>query len=286
LLISQYIDLRQGVTVAAMPLPSVLFIPDRFSDYRLWSDIPDRLQGRALAIHFDQHDLPWTSGNGEFLEIARRLAPDGSFHVVAANGQAARFAFALSEAGVAKGLTLFQPSLDCIPDDVHVDRSALGDPEHVLDPFMPILSALDEPDPSRRREILLDVIRTTAGPDLEPAGLELLLAMYSDHAEEIFADLQASAAEGEQSQATEANDPDEPFHIPPWLERPWIDRLADLTVPVTTVVSARGRVIAEAIARRAVDAEIVIAGGSAGLEPAEDRARAAEAILRTLDRVA
>jgi hypothetical protein len=269
-----------------MPLPSVLFIPDRFYDYRLWSDIPDRLQGRAQAIHLDQHDLPWTSGNGEFLQASRRLAPDGGFHIVAAHGQAARFAFALAEAGLAKGLVLFQPWLDSMPDDVHIDRSAVGDLDHVLDPFMPILTALDEPDPGRRREILLDVIRTTAADDLEPAGLELLLAMHSDHADEFFANLQASAAEGEHSQATEAADPDEPIWIPPWLERPWIDRLAELTMPVTTVVSARGRVIAEAIARRAGDAEIVVAGAGAGLEPEADRARAADAILRMLDRIA
>ncbi len=270
-----------------MTLPGVLFIPDRFYDYRLWSDIPDRLQGRARAIHFDQHDLPWTSGNGEFLEAAPRLASDGSFHIVATYGQAARFGFALAEAGLARGLVLFQPSLDSIPlpDDVQVDRAALGDLDHALDPFMPILGALDEPDPGRRREILLEVVRATAERDLEPAGLELLLAMYSDHAEEIFASLRVFAAEGDQAQAADAAVPDEPLQIPPWLERPWIDRLTELTVPVTTVVSDRGRVIAEAIARRASDAEIVVAGDGAGLEPAANRARAADAILRMLDRI-
>jgi hypothetical protein len=267
-----------------MTLPSVLFIPDRFYDSRLWSDIPDRLQGRAQAIHFDQHDLPWTSGNGEFLEAARRLAADGCFRIAAAHGQAARFAFALAEAGLAKGLVLFQPSLDSIPEDIHLDWPAQVDLDHALDPFMPVLSALEEPEPARRREILLEAMRAIAEQDLEPAALELLLAMYSDHADEIFAWLQAAAAEGEQSQVTELPDAEEPVQIPPWLERPWIDRLPELTVPVTTVVSARGRVIAEAIARRAYDAEIVVAGAGAGLEPAEDRARAADAILRMLDR--
>jgi hypothetical protein len=269
-----------------MTVPSVLFIPDRYFDYRLWSDIPGRLEGRAQAIHFDQHDLPWMPGNGEFLEAARRLAPDGSFTIVAGLGQTARFAFALAEAGLAAGLVLFQPSLDSIPlpADVHVDLSSLGDLDHVLDPYLPIVSALDEPDAGRRRKILLNVVRTIAGQDLEPAGLELLLAMYSDHAEEIFADLRASAADGDQSQAGEQTDPDE-LQLPPWLESPWIDRLAELNLPVTTVVSARGRVIAEAIARRAKDAEIVVAGAGAGLEPAADRARAADAILRMLDRI-
>jgi hypothetical protein len=271
--------------VAAMSLPSILFIPDQFGDYRLWSDIPDRLQGRAQAIYFDQHDVPWMSGNGEFVDEARRLAPDGTFHIVAAKGGAARFGFALAEAGLARGLVLFQPSLDSFPDDVHLDWPAEVDPDHVLDPFMPVLSALDEPDPARRREILLEVIRAAAGQDLEPAALELLLAMYSDHADEYFASLQAFAAEGEQAQAAEPADADEAVELPPWLERPWIDRLADLDVPVTTVVSARGRVIAEAVARRAKDAEIVVAGANAGLEPAEDRARAADAILRMLNRI-
>jgi hypothetical protein len=273
--------------VATMTLPGVLFIPGRFGDYRLWSDIPDRLHGRAEAIHYDQHDLPWTAVDGEFLEAARRLAPDGGFHVVAAHGEAARFAFALAEAGLAKGLVLFQPSLDSspLPDDVHMDWSALGDLDHVLDPYMPLVSALDEPDPSRRRDILLEVIRATAGQDLEPAGLELLLAMYGDHAEEFFASLAAAAAPAEEPEATETAGADDPLQLPPWLERPWIDRLAELTVPVTTVVSAPGRVIGEAIARRAKDAEIVVAGANAGLESVEDRARAADAILRMLDRI-
>ena len=109
--------------------------------------------------------------------------------------------------------------------------------------------------------------------------------MYSDHAEEYFASLRAFAAEAKESQSVGATDPDGPSQLPPWLERPWIDRLAELTVPVTTVVSARGRVIGEAIARRAKDAEIVVAGANVGLEPAEDRARAADAILRMLDRI-
>jgi len=276
---------RPDVMARSMSLRSILFIPDQFGDYRLWSDIPDRLRGRARAIHFDQNDLPWTSGNGEFLEEARLLAPGGTFHIVAANGRAARFGFALAEAGLARGLVLFQPSLDSFPDDVHLEWPAEIDPDNALDRFMPVLSALDNPDPNRRREILLGAVRATAGQDLEPDALELLLAMYGDHADEIFANLQALRAEGEQARASEPPGADQPVELPPWLERPWIDRLAELTVPVTTVVSERGRVIAEAIARRARDAEIVVAGANAGLEPAEERARAADAIVRMLGRI-
>ena len=121
--------LRPSVMVAAMSLPSILFIPDRFGDYRLWSDIPDRLQGRAQAIHFDQHDVPWMSVNGEFLEKARQLAPDGSFHIVAAHGGAARFAFALAEAGLAKGPGRTRP---CCGRRQADRRQAIGHGAHDL----------------------------------------------------------------------------------------------------------------------------------------------------------
>jgi hypothetical protein len=268
-----------------MPLPSILFIPDQFGDYRLWSDIPERLAGRAVAVHFNQHDLPWSSGNDEFLAEVRSLAPDGAFDVVAAAGRAARFGFALAEAGLARGLVLFQPSLDSFPPDVHLEWPADADPDHVLDPFMPVLSALDEPDAARRRDILLAAVSATAAPDLEPAELALLLAMTSDHADEMFASLQNFGAEGERARAAGSAAPGQPADLPPWLETPWIDRLGGLTAPVTTVVSARGLVIAEAIARRARDSETVVAGANAGLEPAENRARSAEALARMLERI-
>jgi hypothetical protein len=109
--------------------------------------------------------------------------------------------------------------------------------------------------------------------------------MYSDHAEEFFAHLQASAAGAEELRAAAAAEADEPIQPSPWWERPWVDRLSELTVPVVTVVSAPGRVIGEAIARRAKDAEIVVAAGRAGLAPAADRARVAEALLHMIDRV-
>jgi hypothetical protein len=67
------------------------------------------------------------------------------------------------------------------------------------------------------------------------------------------------------------------------LQRPWFDRLAELTVPVTAVGAG---VSASAIARRAGDAEIIdAAGGGVTPAPAAGRAKAAEAILRMLDRL-
>lgn len=261
--------------MTADDLADVLFIPDRFMDYRMWSDIPDRIRGRARAIHFDQHaQIPWAAGNGEFLHAAGRLAPGGSFHVVAAAGQAARFAFALAEAGTAKGLVFFGASLDRLPDDVDADLFGAVDQDLTLDPYLPIASALDEPDAGRRRDILLQVIRDTADADAEPAQLALAAEMMSDHSEELFTDLRAIATAG-------VDGPLPP--VPPWIQRPWFDRLAELTVPVTAVGPGLS---ASAIARRARDAEIIdAAGGGVTPAPAAGRARAAEAILRMLDRL-
>jgi hypothetical protein len=261
--------------VTADDLPSVLFIPDQFMDYRMWSDIPDRLRGRARAIHFDQHaQIPWAADNREFLDAAGRLAAVGNFHVVAAAGHAARFAFALAEAGMAKGLVFFGPSLDCIPDDVDADVFGAVDWDQTLDPYVPIVSALDEPDPGRRRDVLLRVVHDTADANAEPAQLALAAEMMSDHSEELFTHLRASATAGTDGQLPP---------VPPWLQRPWFDRLAELTVPVTAVGAGLS---ASAIARRARDAEIIDAAGGGVLPaPAAGRASAAEAILRMLDRL-
>ena len=261
--------------MTADDLADVLFIPDQFMDYRMWSDIPDRLGGRARAVHFDQHaQIPWTAGNGEFLDAAGRLAAGGSFHVVVAAGQAARFAFALAEAGMAKGLVFFGASLDRIPDDTDPDLFSAVDWDQTLDPYLPIVSALDEPDPDRRRDILLRVLRDTVDADAEPEQLALAVAMMSDHSEELFSHLRASATAG-----TDGQLPPEP----PWIQRPWFDRLAELTVPVTAVGAGLS---ASAIARQARDAEIIEAAGGGLLpSPAAGRASAAEAILRMLDRL-
>jgi hypothetical protein len=257
-------------------MPTSLFIPDKYMDYRMWSDVPERIRGRAAVIHFDQYEqVPWTVADGGFLEAVRRLAIDGSFDVVAAAGQAARFAFAVAEAGLAKGLVFFYPSLDRVLDEVVSGLNGL-DLDEEMDPYRPVISALHEPDPGRRRDILLRVVRETAGPDLEPAQLELAIAMASDHAEELFADLRVT--ETAVTAGLRQQDP-------PWLEQPWIDHVAELAIPITVVVGPRGLAIGEAVARRAVDVEVVVAEGSPGLAPVAERIRSADALVRMLDRV-
>lgn len=259
-----------------MTTPTVLFIPDRFMDHRMWVDIPDRLHGHAEAIHFDQHaDIPWTASNDEFLDAARHLAGDGGFDVVSAAGHAARFAFALADAGIAKGLVFFGPSIDTIPDDaqldIDIDPAQIGE---MLTAIEPIVSAVaSQPDAGAQRDVLLKVLRATAEPGADPADIDLAGTMLGDHSEDFFAVLRsvAAAAAGE------------PEPDPDWIKHPWINRLPGLSVPVTAVGS--GFSVA-AIAKRARDAEIIeAAGGGLLLAPEAGRVQATEAILRMLGRL-
>lgn len=252
----------------------ILLVPDRFADYRMWSDIPDRIQSRAQVVHFDRHEqVPWTAADGGFLDTARRLAHDGTFDIVAAAGQAARFGFAAAEAGLARGVVFFYPSLDRVLDEA-VSSMAEVDLTEMLGPYVPIVGAMQEQDAGRRRDILLRVIRDVAGPDAESAELERMEGMIIDHAEEFFAHLRATAD-------AVAAGPAQP--APPWLERPWIDRLADLPIPVTAVVAPRNRAIGDAIASRAADAEVVVA--SPRMATVAEPGRSAEIFMRMLDRL-
>lgn len=255
-------------------MPRVLFIPDRFMDYRMWSDIPDRIRDRADAVHLDQHAaIPWPAADDGLLGAVRDLAAGARFDIVVGAGQAARIAFAIAEAGLAASMVLFYPVLDRMFDEV---ISAVGDIDaaEVLDPYQPIVNALHHGDAGQRRDVLLQVIRDTAGPDIEPDELERILGMFSDHAEELFAELQAA----ENATVAEQARPD-----PPWIERPWIDHLSDLTIPVTAVVTASSRAIGKVIATRAADAEIVVA--SSRTVPVAEPGKSAEVLLHMLGRL-
>lgn len=245
----------------------ILFIPDKFMDFRMWNDIPDRIQDHAEIVHLDWYaQIPWTTADDSgFLDAVRQVARARTFDIVVAAGQAARFGFAVAQAGLAGGLMLFYPSPGGPMDEVSFDGGDF-DPADVLAPYLLVMDALHETDASRRREILLEAVSDTASADVDMAELERALGMVSDHAEEIFAELRAQ--------------PD-----PPWPERPWIDHLAELTVPLTAVVApgSAGQALGEAIAHRAADAEIVVA--SPRITPVAEAGQSAQALLRMLDRV-
>lgn len=255
-------------------MPSVLFIPDRFMDYRMWGEVPDLIRDRTSVVHLDQcMHIPWPAPDEGFLDAVRGLAPSEGFDVVVAAGQAARFGFAIASAGLGAGLMLFYPAPDRHLDEV-IAATPDPDPAEYADPFLPLVNALEEEDAGRRRDILMQVVRDTADPGADPVELDRVLAMTSDHAEEIFASL-AAAAESADSQREQDD--------PPWLVQPWLDQLPGLAVPVMAVVAPHVSALGDVIARRAADAEIVIA--KPRLTPVADPAASVAALLRMLSRV-
>jgi hypothetical protein len=99
----------------------VVLIPDRYSDHRVWADLPGRLADRADVIHLDEHiQLPWAAGVTAIVAAARVVLSPAGCDVAAGAGQACPFAVALGRAGLARSLVLFAPEVpfDRIPDDV------------------------------------------------------------------------------------------------------------------------------------------------------------------------
>jgi len=269
-----------------MGAASIVFLPDRFMDRRLWSDIPDNLGDQVRVIYYNQHELPWRAPDGEFVETVRRLTGGRGYDIAAAAGDAARFAVTLAEAGLVKGMVFFQPALDSIPADVHIDFTGV-DFEHALDPYQPLIGAAEDPDPGRRRSAVMNVIGETYKAVLDAESLQVAMSMWGEHFDEYLGMLRAvappDAAELETAEATSAAQPADPE--PRW-RWPWMDRLEGLPVPVAVMVAAEGRTVGEAIVRRTGRGEVIVVEGIAGLSTRRDRRRGAEAIRRMLDQVA
>jgi hypothetical protein len=260
-----------------------LLIPDRFSDYRMWGGITDRLARRAEVSHLDRLiQLPWSGGGGAVVELARgqRL---GGWDVVVAAGQATPFAVALAAAGLARGLVLTEPEIpfDRIPDDVEFALTMPAD--DVLAHYEPLISVMHDASPEQWQETMIDVLRRTSRPDLPPAELELAVQIATDHAADVRAELLAFAA----ADAVERELPDEIQLAQLHARGSWLDQLAGLAVPVLTVVPAPMRPYALTVSRYAAEAEIVITDSSIQPGGAQDgvRDQAATAIERMLDRV-
>ena len=261
----------------------VLLIPDRFSDYRMWGGIPDRLARRAEVSHLDRLiQLPRGGGSGAVVEQARGQRP-GGWDVVVAAGLATPVAVALAAAGLARGLVLAEPEIpfDRIPDDVEFALTMPAD--DVLAHYEPLISVLYDASPEQWRERMINVLRQTTRPDLPPAELELAVQIATDHAADVRAELLAFAA----ADAAERELSDDVQLAQLHARGRWLDQLAGLTVPVMTVIPAPMRPYGLTVSRYAAEAEIVITDGTiqaGGAQPAA-RDQAAAAIERMLDRL-
>jgi hypothetical protein len=261
---------------------AVLFIADRFSDYRMWTGISDSLADDVGVIHLDERiQLPWDGGASAIVSAARTVLPADGVDVVVADGQAAPFAVALADAGLARSLVLFAPDIpfDRIPDDVDLDLEP--PPDDVLAAYTPLADAMTSADDEQWRDLVVQVVRQTAPGDIPQAEVDLAVAIARDHAAEMRAQMLEFAA----ADARERELPDEVQLAHLRARGQWIDRLAALTVPVMTVVPARGKFRAETMSRIAQRHEIVLTEPFNAMAPGGNRAQAAAAIQRMLNNV-
>lgn len=259
----------------------VLFIPDRFTDWRMWAGLPDRLARRAEVSHLDQlADLPWDGGSGPTVALARSLCPDG-WDVVVAAGQAGPLAVALGAAGLCRGIVLAEPEIpfDRIPEDVEV---VIEPPDtDVLAPYERLVAALHDADPEQWRTLVMQVVRQTSPAGLPPAELDLAVQIAGDHAAEARAELLAFEA----ASSAERHLPDHIQLARLHIRGQWLDQLAGLTIPVMTVVPAGRSFVGETIARLAAHPVTVLTDGTilAGGARPSARQQAAGAIEHLLD---
>lgn len=261
----------------------VLLIPDRFTDWRMWAGIPDRLAQRVAVSHLDQLiNLPWAAAPDTVVGLTRSQACDG-WDVVVAAGQGCPFAVALGAAGLGRSLVLAQPEIpfDRIPEDVDLGPST---PElDALAPYEVLVGAMHAATQEEWRVLLTQTIRQTAPPGLPNDELDLMVQIAGDHAAEVRAEL----LDFERAEMAERYLPEEAPRLWRRERGQWLDQLATLTLPVLPVVPRPERFIGETIGRIARNLETLVVTERGVVPPstAASRDQAAAAIERLLDRV-
>ena len=261
----------------------VLLIPARFTDWRMWGGIPDRLAQRASVSHLDRLiSLPWAAGPDAVVGLARSQMPDG-WDVVVAAGQACPLSVALAAAGLARSLVLIQPEIpfDRIPEDVDPGPATPG--FDALAAYEVLVGAMHAATPEEWRVLLTRTIRQTAPPGLRSGELDLMVQIAGDHAAEVRAVL----LDFERAEVAERYQPVDAQ----WLWRRergrWLDQLATLKLPVLAVVPGPERFIGVTISRIARNLETLVVTGRGVVPPgtADARDQAAAAIEQLLDRL-
>jgi hypothetical protein len=252
-------------------MPGVLFLSDLFYDYRIWADLPASVDEGCDVMCYDGRDtMPGEElGGGEFLPAVRLMVADPGRSVVAAAGLAAGLAVQAARCGLAGGLVLFQPAPDrmlpeAIPDVPMEDLLAAAGP------WAALIGAATETDPARRAELVTGTWRDAYAGRLAAPDAELACQVIARHVDQVLAMVAAVRA------AAAAGAP------PPQPGLPWVDRLAEISVPVTVVSARRAGRLGQAIAAMAPDGRFVAADADTDLVWLEDRARAKAAIADTL----
>lgn len=261
-------------------MPRILLIPDRFTDHRMWGGMPARLARRAELSHLDQLiTLPRAEAADCLLRPARGLSP-GGWDVVAAAARSCPLGVTLAAAGLARSLMLVQPEIpyDRIPDEI--DLGPDWPVDTAPEPYETLIADLHDATAEQWTALLAATIRQTADPAAPGDELDLAVQLAVDHAAEVRAELQAAEAAWIAERYEPAGSPQ------PW--RPergaWLDQLADLTVPVVTVVPRRDSYLLEAVpALRRSFPPVLTQEGVVPPGSEASRETAAAAIERLLD---
>jgi hypothetical protein len=253
-------------------LPTVLFLPDVHYDHRIWADIPSSLSEHYDVLHYDTHEpVPWAAPE-TFVPALRRLIPEDGRTLIVAAGYAAGFAVHAALSGLAGGLVLFQPAPDYLPPDAFRDVP-VADLFQAAAPYSGLVAAVREPDPARRSELAISTMQGIYRDGLSEADLALVSQVAGDHVDELVATMAQTIT------AVEAGDP------APQPGLPWVDQLADVTVPVSVITSRRAKPVGEAIAKRILAGRFAAADATTDLPWLEDRPGAISVLRQMLTKL-
>ena len=237
----------------------LIMISPRFSDHRIWADLPARLTREWEITFYEQHGP--AGGSSAALEVHTLVtAQPAAVNAVVAAEDGAQLAVAAALDGLVSGIVLLQPTLDGIPEELGpVDYSGLEERTAV---FAPLITGVNEADPVKWRALVGDVVDQGIGARLAPDDAALIRDVTADHAAEI---------QGELRRAVTAHARGEQQEPPPASGRRWIDRIRELPVPLSVVSTQSGFKAAEILAARAQRGQAFLARGVAGIPWLEDR---------------
>jgi hypothetical protein len=144
----------------------------------------------------------------------------------------------------------------------------------VAAPWAGLIDAAQETDAVRRTDLVAATLRDIYGPHLAAPDVELVCRVVADHAGEVL-DLVAQSVAAAMTGAPA-----------PQLGPPWVDRLAELSAPVTVMTARRASAVGRVLAGRIPGGVFVEANAGTDLVWLEDRAGARAVIGDRLLRVA
>jgi hypothetical protein len=231
-------------------MPTILFISDFSVDRRVWADIP-RLIPQNFTTQFYEQKSSTNIISGSDLANSGKLIPaNGTFAVAVSAGNGSSTAVALALRGQAEALLLIEPALDSIPAELMPpDFSGLDDQ---MSRYTALVSAVEQgTDQGIWKQLMLDVARSTFPETLSSGDRQLLEAIVTDHAGDLYDVMREGVAainEGRQWPPP-----------PPAEEDRWVERLRDVIVPVAIMSDQRQAQTARILAARAPHGRAVLA---------------------------